>query len=91
MIIILIKRLRMIEKDVNDMTLVDGKANKTYTVHNIQLAKEAEIRLKALGLTDGTKIEVLNNKRGGSVIFSVRGTRLAVGRKIAEAINIEEN
>jgi ferrous iron transport protein A len=90
MIIILNKR-RMTEKDVNKMTLVDGKAKQTYTVHNIQLAKEAEIRLKALGLTDGTKIEVLNNKRGGSVIFSVRGTRLAVGKKIAEAIHIEEN
>ncbi len=90
MIIILNKR-RMTEKDVNEMTLVDGMAKKTYTVHNIQLAKEAEIRLKALGLTDGTKIEVLNNKRGGSVIFNVRGTRLAVGRKIAEAIHIEES
>lgn len=90
MIIILIKLRKIIEKDVSRVTLVDGKANKTYTVHNIQLAKGTEIRLKALGLTDGTKIEVLNNKKGGSVIFSVRGTRLAVGRKIAEAIHIEE-
>ncbi len=80
----------MTEKDVDNMTLVDGQANKTYTVQNIQYAEGTEIRLKALGLTDGTKIEVLNNKRGGSVIFSVRGTRLAVGRKIAEAIHIEE-
>ena len=72
------------------MTLAEGKANRRYIVCNSNLNQATEVRLKALGLTDGTSIEVLNNKRGGSVIFHVRGTRLAVGRKIAELIEVKE-
>jgi Fe2+ transport system protein FeoA len=34
---------------------------------------------------------VLNRNRGGAVIFMVRGSRLAVGKKIAEAIKIRRN
>lgn len=71
------------------MTLCEGKINQSYIVSSISLENAAQIRLKALGLTDGTSITVLNNKRGGSVIFSVRGTRLAVGKQIAKAIEIE--
>ena len=72
------------------MTLRDGIQDKEYIVQNIKLEQATQVRLKALGLTDGTKIIVLNNKKGGSVIFNVRGTRLAVGRQIAEAIMIRE-
>ncbi len=60
----------------------------TYEVCGMELPRATQMRLTALGLTAGTKIRVLNNKRSGSVIFHVRGTRLAVGRKIAEHIYI---
>lgn len=59
-----------------------------YQVCEMQLPRATKMRLTALGLTAGTQIRVLNNKRSGSVIFSVRGTRLAVGKKIAEHIYI---
>lgn len=59
-----------------------------YQVCEMQLPRATKMRLTALGLTAGTQIKVLNNKRSGSVIFSVRGTRLAVGKKIAEHIYI---
>ena len=72
------------------MTLCEGKINQSYIVQSISLENAIQIRLKALGLTDGTSITVLNNKRGGSVIFSVRGTRLAVGKEIAKEIKIQE-
>ena len=59
-----------------------------YEVCGMKLPRKVQMRLTALGMTEGTRIKVLNNKRSGSVIFHVRGTRLAVGRKIAEHIYI---
>ncbi len=72
------------------MTLLQGRIGQTYYVKGISLKHDVEIRLQALGLTLGTKIIVLNNKRNGSVIFRVRGTRLAIGNEIAKAIAIGE-
>lgn len=72
------------------MNLSNGKISNSYVVESVQLSDATENRLKALGLTDGTRITVLNNKKSGSVIFQVRGTRLAVGKKIADYITIKE-
>ena len=72
------------------MTLCDAKINQSYYVESVQLNDAIQNRLKALGMTDGTAIMILNNKRSGSVIFSVRGTRLAIGKKIAENIFVKE-
>lgn len=72
------------------MTLLEGIIGTTYVVDQLSLPHEVEIRLQALGLTNGTKVSVLNNKKSGSVIFKVRGTRLAVGKQIANAIWVKE-
>lgn len=72
------------------MTLCNAKVNRSYYVESVQLNAATQNRLKALGMTDGTSIMILNNKRSGSVIFNVRGTRLAVGKKIAESIFVKE-
>ena len=37
-----------------------------------------------------TPVSVLNKKGSGSVIFKVRGTRLAVGQKISDGILVEK-
>ncbi len=71
------------------MTLAEGKIGYTYEVLKINLESNTERRLEALGLTEGTKIEVLNKKRSGTSIFSVRGTRLAVGQAIALGISVD--
>lgn len=73
------------------MSLLEGKIGSSYYVRSLSLKGTTERRLEAMGLTPGTRIVILNNKKSGSVIFKVRGTRLAVGRKIAEAIGIEED
>lgn len=70
--------------------LVSGKIGNSYLVENISLDRDISRRLQALGVTKGTKIAVLNNKKSGSVIFSVRGSRLAVGRQIASGIEVKE-
>lgn len=71
------------------MTLAEGKVGCTYKVTKIDLEDNTERRLEALGLLEGTKIEIINRKRNGTSIFNVRGTRLAVGRAIALGITVD--
>ncbi len=71
------------------MTLADGNAGSTYQVIGLDLEENTERRLEALGLIEGTNIELLNRKRNGTSIFNVRGTRLAVGRQIAQGITVD--
>lgn len=72
------------------MLLINGKTGYSYIVENIALETETGRRLQALGVTKGTKVTVLNNKKSGSVIFSVRGSRLAIGKEIAEGLEVKE-
>ena len=48
------------------MTLKEGKNNQTYIVEEIHIELNLERRLEALGLTQGSRITILNNnKKGG--------------------------
>jgi ferrous iron transport protein A len=73
-----------------NMTLLDAKIGTTYTVSSLNLDIVTRRRLEALGLTRGTDINILNRSRSGSVIVMVRGSRLALGGKIAETIHMKE-
>lgn len=73
------------------MTLLNGKIGNSYIVKELSVAGNAAKRLQALGLITGTKVSILNAKKNGAVIFKVRGTRLAVGRNIAESIHVTED
>ena len=70
------------------MVLLNGTIGKEYKVKEINLEPVVKRRLQMLGLTKGTNIEVLNNKKSGSLIFKVRGTRFAIGKKIAKGIEV---
>lgn len=72
------------------MTLEEGKIGNEYSVLEIKLEGNTKRRLEALGMTEGTKISVLNKKKNGTLIFKVRGTRLAIGKEIADSIVIKE-
>ena len=72
------------------MTLNDAKTGAACTVAALNLDLATKRRLEALGLTVGTDIHVLNRNRGGAVIVKVRGSRLALGKKIAETIHTKE-
>lgn len=72
------------------MTLQNAKIGTIYTVNSLHMDSVTMRRLEALGLTKGTNIKVLNRNRGGSVILMVRGSRLALGSKIAETIHMKE-
>lgn len=73
------------------MTLSEAKVGKVYIVKSFDFDIKTVRRLEALGMTRGTKINVINRNRGGAVIFMVRGTRLALGKQIAESIEVVED
>ena len=68
------------------MRLKEGRDHHVYEVEDMHL----ERRMGALGLTKGTRVEILNNQKEGAVIVKFRGTRFALGRKIADRIQIRE-
>ena len=70
------------------MTLNDGELNTEYIVEKLCLPIHMEKRLQALGMTSGTKVIVLNNKSGGTLIIKVRGTRFAIGKGISKNIEV---
>ena len=46
--------------------------------------------LEALGLTQGSEITILNNDKKGAMTVRFRGTRFALGRRIADNIIVRE-
>lgn len=72
------------------MTLKQGKNHLTYRVESIEMELQLERRLEALGLTEGSLITVLNNDKKGSLTAKFRGTRFALGRRIADHITVTE-
>lgn len=72
------------------MNLKMGQNQHTYTVRSIHLKLSLERRLEALGLTEGALVTILNNDKKGALTVRFRGTRFALGRQIAEHIEVEE-
>ena len=62
------------------MRLYEGEAGRVYTV-------EAVVQ-KKLGEEWARRLKSLTKKKGGTAAVKIRGTRLALGRKLAEAIEI---
>ena len=72
------------------MKLNEGEVGKTYLIKNVIADAAITRRLEALGVNELTPVSVLNKKGSGSVIFKVRGTRLAVGKRISDGILVEK-
>ena len=72
------------------MRLKEGKNNHVYEVIDIQVELNLERRLEALGLTPGSKIMILNNDKKGALTVKFRGTRFAMGKRIADHITVKE-
>ncbi len=70
------------------MKLNECEKGESYHVRSILVAEAIGRRLEALGVNEKTQVTVLNKKKSGSVIIKVRGTRLALGRAIAEGIEV---
>ena len=72
------------------MTLNLAVIGGVYLIEDMKLPKKTEKRLEALGMTHGTKIQVINTKDRGTMIVKVRGTRFAIGRDISANIDVTE-
>ncbi|MCI8517267.1 MAG: ferrous iron transport protein A [Hungatella sp.] len=72
------------------MKLNEGEIGKNYVVTGVLAKQQVARRLEALGVNERTPVVVLNKKGSGSLIIKVRGTRLALGRQIAEGITVKE-
>lgn len=72
------------------MKLNEGIIGHTYRVEGAAVNETITRRLEALGVNSMTPVTLLNKKGSGSVIFKVRGTRLAVGKRISDGIEISE-
>ena len=72
------------------MRLSDGKIGGIYEIMDMGNTGRAARRLEALGMGGHAVVRVLNKKTGGDMIIWVRGTRWAIGRRIAEEIPVQE-
>ena len=72
------------------MKLNEGIIGRTYRVESVAVNETITRRLEALGVNNMTPVTLLNKKGSGSVIVKVRGTRLAVGKRISDGIEISE-
>ncbi|MGI6746797.1 MAG: FeoA family protein [Anaerovoracaceae bacterium] len=72
------------------MTLKDCRRGNVYIVEKSMLKQPGKRRLESLGLTEGTLISKLNEAIDGSIIFLVRGSRLAIGKDLADDIIVRD-
>lgn len=70
------------------MRLIDGEKGFIYEVEKINLDKNVKRRLEAIGMTENSRVFILNKKRNGAIIVKIRGTRFALGKKFAEGVEI---
>ena len=80
----------MIVKDGHRMKLYEGYIGATYLVESVHVDDAINRRLEALGVNENTRLLVMNKKKSGTMIIKVRGTRLALGRRITGGIDIKE-
>lgn len=80
----------MIMKDGPRMKLYEGKIGTTYLVESVHVEDAINRRLEALGVNENTPLLVMNKKNSGTMIIKVRGTRLALGRRITGGIEVKE-
>lgn len=70
------------------MKLQEGKIGEAYRVKSVRTEDKLTRRLEALGVNEDTLVTIMNKKGSGTVIIKVRGTRLALGQKISDGIEI---
>ncbi len=68
-------------------TLSATRRGETVRLVQIEAGRRLTHRLAELGLTPGVTLHVVH-KNGGPMLVAVRGTRLALGRGVAEKIQV---
>jgi len=71
------------------MYLMDGIEGNEYIVCEVRLPCAIEKRMEAIGVIQGTKLTLLK-KKPSALVVSIRGARFAMGKSIAENIQVNE-
>lgn len=78
----------MVERQANDMTLLDAELGKEYTVKDVVTDdEELDAFLFSLGCYSGEPITVVSRLKGGCVV-SIKDGRYNIDNQLAEAIAI---
>ncbi len=72
------------------MLLKDLTVGQSCVVERLDLPFQIERRLQALGMTQDTRLQVLNRKGQGIMIIKLRGTRFALGCNITRRIFVRK-
>ena len=72
------------------MPLAMAQSGEVVTVIGVRAGRGLQRRLADMGLTPGVQIRVINSQMPGPVLIDLRGTRLALGRGIAQKIIVKE-
>lgn len=68
------------------MELLNGTKGSTYEILDLKVSDHIAHRLQAIGILEGTKVQILNKKKKGAIIIKVRGSRWAIGAGIARGM-----
>ncbi len=72
------------------MPLAMARPGEVVTVIGVRAGWGLQRRLADMGLTPGVQIRVINSQMPGPVLIDLRGTRLALGRGIAQKIIVRK-
>ena len=70
------------------MKLIDGKKNKSYKLESITLDTAVKRRLEILGMTVGTRLDILEKKGRRAIIIKCRSSRFAIGGNFAAGMEV---
>jgi ferrous iron transport protein A len=70
------------------MPLTSIQAGRWVRFLAVDAGHELEGRLAAMGLVPGTEIEVIWNSRQGPFLIAVKGSRIVLGRGMAQKIRV---
>jgi ferrous iron transport protein A len=73
------------------LTLADLKPGEHAVLLEIRAGKGATGRLASLGFTPGVELEMTQNYGHGPLLVTVRGTRVALGRREAKGLVVKRN
>ncbi len=65
------------------------RAGSSVTLRRIRAGQELEARLLAMGFVPGETVEVCRNLPHGPLLVGVKGSRVMLGRGMAEKIAVE--
>jgi ferrous iron transport protein A len=71
------------------MPLVMARAGEVVTVVGVRGGWGLQRRLADMGLTPNVRIRLINSQVAGPVVIELRGSRLALGRGVAQKIMVK--